>query len=98
MEKHTELLRAALYLCNAIPNTAPRGFEEATGFRNSYALASAIGDCLGREPEPWFTVIDQDGYQRGQFLSEAAARDYLNAPPKFLDPARSHIKRLEAGQ
>jgi hypothetical protein len=49
VKTQTELLRAALYLCNALPNTAPRGFEDVTGFPNSYALASAIEERISDE-------------------------------------------------
>lgn len=68
--------------------------------KHTAELAEADGSRVtGRaEPEPdaWFTVIDQNGNQRGQFLSEAAAQAYLDSAPKFLDRARSQIKRLES--
>jgi len=41
-----KLLKACLYAFNAIPNTAPRGFAESTGYANTYALASAIDSAL----------------------------------------------------
>jgi hypothetical protein len=47
------------------------------------------------EPDAWHTVIDQNGNQRGQFLSAAKAQEYLDSAPPFIDRARSRIKRLE---
>jgi hypothetical protein len=45
--------------------------------------------------EPQFTVIDQNGNQRGSFKSKEEAQNYLNNAPEFIDKNKSKILQVE---